>query len=117
MAAKIAGYDIVVVGGGTAGCVIASRVTETTSLRVLLLEAGPDNNADPKVNTPGRSRSMFGDPNYDWDYRTVPQEHAANRTFHQTRGRMLGGSSARARRSIPTVWYFRTKPCMMPGHR
>lgn len=89
MAAETASYDIVIVGGDTAGCVVACRVTETTSLHVLLLEAGQDNKSDPKVTTPGRSRSMFGDQNYDWDYRTVAQEHAANRTFHQTRGRML----------------------------
>ena len=65
-------YDIIVVGGGTAGCVIASRLSETTSLQILLLEAGPDNNDDPKVTTPLRSRQMFGDANYDWGYQTTP---------------------------------------------
>lgn len=94
LVSKTESFDIIVVGGGTAGCVIASRLSENTSLRILLLEAGSDNNNDPKVLTPLRSFEMLGDATYDWNYRTSPQQCANGRIFNQTRGRMLGGSSA-----------------------
>lgn len=90
----MASFDIIIVGGGTAGCVLASRLSSVSHLNVLLLEAGPDNNADPKVSTPLASRRMFSDPKYDWDFRTVPQVGLDGRVIHQTRGRMIGGSSA-----------------------
>lgn len=87
-------FDIIIIGGGTAGCVLASRLSTIASLRILLLEAGADRNDDPKVQTPLLSRRMFGDPNYDWDFRTEPQVNLNDRVIHHTRGRMLGGSSA-----------------------
>ncbi|KAH8779957.1 hypothetical protein F5883DRAFT_600235 [Diaporthe sp. PMI_573] len=90
----MASFDIIVVGGGTAGCVLASRLSSISNLEVLLLEAGLDNNADPKVSTPLTSRSMFSDPKYDWNFRTIPQVGLGGRVIEQTRGRMIGGSSA-----------------------
>ncbi|KAK7727262.1 hypothetical protein SLS63_007313 [Diaporthe eres] len=90
----MASFDIIIVGGGTAGCVLASRLSASSDLNVLLLEAGPDNNADPKVSTPLISRRMFNDPKYDWNYRTTPQVGLSGRVIEQTRGRMIGGSSA-----------------------
>lgn len=87
-------FDIIIVGGGTAGCVLASRLSSVSHLHVLLLEAGPDNNADPKVSTPLTTRRMFNDPKYDWGFRTTPQVGLNGRIIEQTRGRMIGGSSA-----------------------
>lgn len=62
MTTETANYDVVIVGGRTGLGIIASRVTQTTSFRAFVLEAGQDNNADPKVTIPGRNRAMFGDP-------------------------------------------------------
>lgn len=87
-------FDVIIVGGGTAGCVLAARLSACDSLQVLLLEAGSDKNNDPKVLTPLTSRRMFNDPEYDWCYTSIPQQGLNGRTVENTRGRMLGGSSA-----------------------
>lgn len=87
-------FDIIIVGGGTAGCVLASRLSVLSHLRILLLEAGGDRSDDPKVLTPLTSRRMFKDPDYDWCLETEPQTHLDGRIIQQTRGRMVGGSSA-----------------------
>ena len=85
-------YDYVIVGAGSAGCVLALRLTENPSMRVLVLEAGPPDDAD-EIHIPAALNLLF-QSTYDWDFRTVPQERAAGRVIYWPRGRMLGGSSS-----------------------
>ena len=85
-------YDYVIVGAGSAGCVLAARLTEDPAVRVLLLEAGPPDEAD-EIHIPAALNLLF-QSTYDWDFRTEPQERAAGRSIYWPRGRMLGGSSS-----------------------
>jgi len=85
-------YDYVIVGAGSAGCVLASRLTENPSTRVLLLEAGPPDDA-AEIHIPAALNLLFKST-YDWNYQTVPQERAGGRSIYWPRGRMLGGSSS-----------------------
>jgi choline dehydrogenase len=85
-------YDYVIVGAGSAGCVLAHRLTENPSTRVLVIEAGPPDDAD-EIHIPAALNLLF-QSTYDWDFRTIPQERAAGREIYWPRGRMLGGSSS-----------------------
>src|SRR5258708_5719097 len=96
-------YDYVIVGAGSAGCVLAGRLTENPATRVLLLEAGPPDDAD-EIHIPAAVNLMF-QSTYDWNYQTVPQERAAGRSIYWPRGRTLGGSS-----SINPMIYIRGSP-------
>ncbi|KAH9876616.1 hypothetical protein J1614_003748 [Plenodomus biglobosus] len=87
-------YDFIVVGGGTAGLAVASRISAGLPyLSVLVIEAGPDGRQDPGITVPGRKGSTLGGK-YDWNFTTVAQPAADNRVFAQNRGKVLGGSSA-----------------------
>ncbi|MGW4380974.1 GMC family oxidoreductase [Kitasatospora sp. NPDC004531] len=86
-------YDYVIVGAGAAGCVLAARLSADPSLRVLLVEAGPDRRDDPRVATPARWPSLLGG-DLDWRYLTEPQESLAGRRLSWPRGRLVGGSAA-----------------------
>lgn len=86
-------YDYVIVGGGTAGCVLANRLTEDKDVSVLLLEAGGDKTTDPVILTPGLIAGIYGKEEYDWNFMSVPQPTLNNRIINQARGKMLGGSS------------------------
>ncbi len=85
-------HDYVVVGAGSAGCVLAARLSEDPSVSVLLLEAGPSDRR-PEVAVPLLFPRLFG-TRRDWAYRTEPQPGLDGRRLYWPRGRMLGGSSS-----------------------
>ena len=88
----MAGYDYIIVGGGTAGCVLAARLSELPGARVLLLEAGP-RDTDPFIHMPVGFYKMTGGP-LTWGYKTVPLKHANGRVTVYPQARVLGGGSS-----------------------
>ncbi len=85
-------YDYVIVGAGSAGCVLAARLSEDPTVKVLLLEAGPTDRKQ-EVTIPAAFSKLFKTER-DWDYVTVPQENLNGRRLYWPRGKMLGGSSS-----------------------
>lgn len=66
-------YDYVIVGGGTSGLVVASRLTENPNVHVLVLEAGANRLKDPRITTPGLALATWDNPDFDWEFMTIPQ--------------------------------------------
>ena len=89
------GYDYIIVGGGSAGCALAARLTEDRSTQVLLLEAGrPDYAFDVYVHMPAALTFPIGNRLYDWMYASEPEPHMNGRRINHGRGKILGGSSS-----------------------
>ncbi len=86
------GYDYVIVGGGSAGCVLANRLSENDAVRVLLLEAGGRDN-HPLIHMPVGFAKMTTGP-YTWGLTTAPQKHANNREIPYAQARVIGGGSS-----------------------
>ena len=86
-------YDYIIVGAGSAGCVMANRLSENPSTRVLLLEAGgPDNN--PFIHMPAGLARLANNTKINWTYNTEPQDGLNQRQLFWPRGKVLGGSSS-----------------------
>ncbi|KAL8991355.1 MAG: hypothetical protein Q9169_007890, partial [Polycauliona sp. 2 TL-2023] len=66
-------YDYVIIGGGTSGLVVASRLTEDPYVTVLVLEAGSNKLDDTRITTPGLAMALWDDPEFDWQFETIPQ--------------------------------------------
>ncbi|TPL88863.1 alcohol dehydrogenase [Mesorhizobium sp. B2-3-14] len=98
---KTESYDYIVVGAGSAGCVVANRLSADPSVRVCLVEAGGSDNS-LRVRIPAGILSLYGNPNYDYCFVGVPQPHLNNRSIPVNRGKALGGSS-----SINSMVYIR----------
>ncbi len=86
-------FDIVIVGAGTAGCVLANRLTMRPGLRVLLLEAGGAGR-NPWIRIPAGVPRIVNHPTLTWGYRSDPEPGLDNRRIIWPRGKTLGGSSA-----------------------
>ena len=97
-------YDTIIVGAGSAGCVLANRLSADPRHRVLLLEAGP-RDTDPWIHIPLGYGRLFKKPSVNWSYWSEPEPQLNGRRIFTPRGKVLGGSS-----SINGLIYTRGQP-------
>lgn len=89
----MASFDYVIVGAGSAGCVLAARLTEDPACRVLLLEAGPRDRSW-QIHMPAGLGQLLSSNRFNWNYLSEPEPYLDNRRLTHPRGRVLGGSSS-----------------------
>ncbi|HEV7431468.1 MAG TPA: GMC family oxidoreductase N-terminal domain-containing protein, partial [Steroidobacteraceae bacterium] len=97
-------FDYVIVGAGTAGCVLAGRLAEDPRARICLLEAGGSDRT-AVINTPALVAAAIATPRLNWRFETVPQSQLNGRRIPQPRGKVVGGSG-----SINGMVYSRGNP-------
>lgn len=114
-----ADWDYIIVGGGLAGCVVASRLSQyKPSARILVIEAGPDVSNDKEI-LQFQSLNFIGGK-FDWAYKSVPQKHYDGREIDIPAGRALGGGSVIngcEKKDIPVMSQAKTvSRRVVPGH-
>ena len=100
----MADYDYIIIGAGSAGCVLAHRLTEDPRNKVLLLEAGPKDNS-MWIQIPVGFTKLLNSTRYNWNFATEPEDNVKGRSIPIPRGKTLGGSS-----SINGMLYVRGNP-------
>lgn len=102
-------FDYIIIGAGSAGCVLANRLSQDPDVRVLLLEAGP-RDWHPFIHMPAGLAKLVGQKGVNWDYDTAPEPQLDGRRLWWPRGKVLGGSS-----SINAMCYIRGVPADYDG--
>ena len=97
-------YDYIIIGAGSAGCVLANRLSENGNYSVLVVEAGPPD-YNPMIHIPAMVFKVFKNPKLNWNYITQSQPAAYGRSIEMPRGKVVGGSS-----SINSMVYMRGHP-------